>query len=318
MQKLLYIILLFCSLSVALSAQQEEQYTQFMFYKLGLNPGYAGSQDGPVISLLARQQWVGFEGAPQTQLVTFNMPLFNRKVGVGGSISRHTIGFFERYTAEAVYAYRLRIGRGALAIGIQGSVRFLRANFNKAIATQPVSVDGAIPGDFQSKYVPNFGAGLYYSDQRFYIGISAPRLLTNNIDLADEEGVLSKEVNHVYAMGGLVFGLSDKVKLQPQVLLKYVNGAPFDADANLNFIYNDRFTLGVSYRLGGSKRSGIGESISGLTGFQINESLFFGIAYDATLSELRRYNSGTFEGVLRINVGGRSQEGNEVLSPRFF
>ncbi len=317
MQKF-YILLLFCGLSVALPAQQEEQYTQFMYYKLGLNPGYAGSQDGAVISLLARQQWAGLEGAPQTQLVTFNMPLFNRKVGVGGTIARHTIGFFERYTAEAIYAYRLRIGRGALAIGVQGSVRFLRANFNKAVATQPVSVDGAIPGDYQSKYVPNFGAGLYYSDHQFFLGISAPRLLTNNIDLADEEGVLSREVTHIYAMGGLVFGLSDKVKLQPQVLLKYVKGAPFDADANVNFIFNDRFTLGASYRLGGSKRSGIGESISGLAGFQINENLFFGVAYDATLSELRRYNSGTFEGVLRINVGGRSDEGGIIITPRFF
>ena len=316
MQKI-YILFVFCLLAAGLHAQQEEQYTQFMYNKLMLNPGYAGSQDGAVISLLTRLQWVKIDGAPQSQLISFNMPLFNRKVGIGGSVSRQTIGFFERYTAEAVYAYRIRTGRGALAIGLEGSVRFLRANFNEAKATQPVTIDGAIPSDFQSKYVPNFGVGLYYSDNLFYIGISAPRLLTNNIDLSDDQSIISREVQHVYAMGGIIFNAGEKAKFQPQVLLKYVKGAPFDADANLNFIWNDQFTFGASYRLGGSKRSGIGESLSGLAGFQITESLFFGLAYDATLSELRKYNSGTFEGVLRINVGGRSQEG-EVISPRFF
>jgi type IX secretion system PorP/SprF family membrane protein len=297
--------------------QQEEQFTQFMYNKAGYNPASVGSNDAPCISLIARNQWIGLEGAPQAQLVSFNMPIFNKRVGIGASIIRQTIGITEKYSAETMYSYRIPVGRGILGIGIQASVRFLRMNFSSAVSTQPGSQDVAIPGDIQSKYVPNFGAGLYYSNQRYYVGISAPRLLENNIDLADTNETFSTEVRHIYAMGGVLINLGDNVQMQPQVLLKYVKGAPFDGDANLNFIFADRFTTGVSYRLGGSKSTGIGESVSMVLGMQISESILFGLSYDLTLSELKNYNSGTVEGVFRYCIGGRSR-GDEYISPRFF
>lgn len=311
------LIIAMCFLSFSAFSQQEDQFTQFMYYKMGFNPGYAGSNDGACISLIARNQWLGLEGAPQTQLLTFNMPLFNKKVGVGASVIRHTIGITERYTGEAVYSYRIRMGRGTLGIGVQGSLRLLRMNYSEAEATQPIESDNAIPGDLQSKYIPNFGAGLYYSDNRFYIGFSIPRFLENNIDLADLDQTISKEVTHMYLMGGLLIDLGDKVKMQPQMLLKYVKSAPFDGDANLNFIFADRITAGLSYRIGGSKRSGIGESIGLVLGAQLSDSILFGISYDATLSELRSYSNGSVEGVFRYCIGGRS-EGEEYVSPRFF
>lgn len=310
-------ILFFCCCFTFSFAQQEDQYTQFFYHKMGFNPGYAGSSDGTCISILARNQWLGFEGAPQTQLVTFNAPLFNKRVGIGASILRQKIGLTEKYTAETVYSYRVNLGRGTLGIGVQGSVRLIRVKFSDANATQPIETDGSIPQDFQSKYVPNFGAGLYYTSSRFYLGISIPRLLKNNIDLADGDATISKEVNHFYVMGGLLISLSENMDLQPQVLLKYVSGAPFDADTNLNFIFRDTFTAGLSYRIGGSSRSGIGESLSLVLGAQVTESILLGISYDYTLSELRDYNSGSIEAMLRYCIGGKS-EGEEYVSPRFF
>ncbi len=309
--------LFFCGTMLFAFGQQDEQYTQFMYFKPGYNPGAVGSNDAPCFSLIARNQWIGFEGAPQAQLLSFNMPVFNKRVGIGANIIRQTIGITERYSAETLYAYRIPIGRGVLGMGLQASVRFIRMNFSRAESIQPSSQDDAIPGDIQSKYVPNFGAGLYYSNQRYYVGISVPRLLENNIDLADSGQTLSKEVRHVYAMAGILIDLGDHVQMQPQVLLKYVPGAPFDGDANLNFIFAEKFTTGVSYRLGGSKRSGIGESVSAVLGMQLSESILFGLSYDFTLSELQKYNSGTIEGVFRYCIGGRSQ-GNEYVSPRFF
>ncbi|MCB0653502.1 MAG: type IX secretion system membrane protein PorP/SprF [Saprospiraceae bacterium] len=309
--------LFFLSLLLAAFGQQEEQFTQFMYYKSGYNPASVGSNDAPCFSLIARNQWIGFEGAPQAQLISFNMPVFNKRVGIGANVIRQTIGITEKYSAETLYAYRIPLGRGILGIGLQASVRFIRMNFSQAESIQPSAQDDAIPGDIQSKYVPNFGAGLYYSNQRYYVGISAPRLLENNIDLADSDATISKEVRHIYAMGGILIDLGDHVQMQPQVLLKYVMGAPFDGDANLNFIFAEKFTTGISYRLGGSKRTGIGESVSVVLGMQLSESILFGLSYDLTLSELKNYNSGTVEGVFRYCIGGRSQ-GNEYVSPRFF
>lgn len=298
-------------------AQQEEHYTQFMYYKLGYNPAYAGSNDGACITALARSQWVGIEGAPQTQLASFHMPLLNKRIGIGGTVTRQTIGISEKYTVEAIYAYRIRWGRGTLAMGLQGSVRLLRTDFSMAESIQPKDLDQAIPVGIQSKFVPNFGAGVYYKSNSYFLGFSVPRILPSNIDLADSETIISKETLHMYLMGGVTFELSDGLDLQPQVLLKYVEGAPFDGDINASLIFDDRFTTGLSYRLGGSRESGLGESISLLLAIQLTDDILFGASYDATLSELRKYNSGTFEAVFNYCIGGRS-EGDEFISPRFF
>lgn len=315
--KKLYILPLLLLITLTVRGQQEDQFTQYMYYKVGFNPAYAGSQDGPTLTALVRSQWLGLEGAPETQLITFNTPLFGAKVGLGGSLQRHTIGATTRLTAETVYAYRIRLGHGYLGLGLQGSIRYFQIDYNKVESTEPKETDGAIPVGVQSRYVPNFGAGFYYSNNRFYFGFAVPRLLTNSIDLADVGEELSKEVSHVYGMAGMLFQLNNNLQIQPQILMKYVKGAPFDADVNVNLIFADKFTTGLSYRLGGSKRNGIGESASLLVGIQMTDNFLLGLSYDYTLSPLRDYNSGSLEGVLRYSIKGRSQ-GREFVSPRFF
>lgn len=313
-------ILIITGLSLFVSAtfaQQDHQFTQFMYNKPLLNPGYVGSNDAPCFTLTSRNQWLGLEGAPQTQMLAFNMPVFNKKVGLGLSVNRQTIGIVEKYTAESQYAYRIRVGYGTLGMGLSASVRFLRVNYSKATAVQSIELDEAIPEDLQSKYVPNFGAGFYYSSYRFYLGFSVPRLIENSIDFSETGETISKEVRHIYGMMGFLLDLGEKVQIQPQVLLKYVKGAPFDADANLNFIFSDRVTTGISYRLGGSKATGIGESVSLVFGMQLTDNILFGLSYDYSLSELANYSNGSIEGVFRYCIGGRS-EGEEYISPRFF
>lgn len=289
-----------------------------MYHKIGFNPAYAGMQESPTFTALVRQQWAGLEGAPQSQLLSFNMPLTSIGIGLGGQISRHSIGPTERLTAEASYAYRFNLGRGGrMGIGISSSIRYLRVNFDELDTTQPIDGDTAVPTGLQSKYLPNFGAGIYYSNQSFYLGFSAPRLLTNNIDFAEDESVISKEVNHYYLMAGVLFKAGSKLQIQPQFLLKYIEGAPFDGDINLNLIFSETVYAGMSYRIGGSTNKGFGESGSVLLGMQFSDSLMFGLAYDFTLSELDSYANGSMEGVLRYNIAGRSK-GDEILSPRFF
>lgn len=316
--KYLFTLAISIGFSVVLWSQQEEQYTQFMYYKLGYNPAFAGKDGSPSLSALARVQWAGFEGAPMTQLVTFNTPALNGRVGIGGTIARQTIGVSENYTADAAYAYHLRLGNGTLGIGIQASVRLFRINFSQTIGTQPIDTDPSIPMSDRSRYIPNFGAGLYYESKNTYVGFSIPRLLENNINLASSGGKLAKEIRHIYMMGGINLTLGDNVEIQPQVLLKYVSGAPFDADVNMNFVFFNKFTTGLSYRLGGSSQTNTGESVSFLLGTRLTEQLILGLSYDMTLTELRRYNSGSYEGVLRFSFGGRKDRPADFEDPRFF
>ena len=320
MKNIFTAIILLCCATTWLRGQQEEHYTQFMYYKLGFNPAAAGSDVAPNVTALVRNQWVGIDGAPQTQLISLNTGLVNNRVGLGVSVLRQTIGVTENYTADAAYAYRVPLGRGILSMGLQGSVRLMRINFSQLQGTQPIGTDGAIPGDLQSRYVPNFGAGIFlHRGNDVCFGIAVPRILQSNIDLADSPDLISREARHFFAMGGVTLKAGDNVDIQPQLLLKYVTGAPFDTHVNVNMIFNEKFMTGVSYRIGGAKNSGLGESLSLLLGIELSEQITFGLSYDATLTELRKYNSGSFEGVLRYFFAGKpgsTQGGADTPSPK--
>ncbi|MFK7934199.1 MAG: PorP/SprF family type IX secretion system membrane protein, partial [Saprospiraceae bacterium] len=196
-------------------------------------------------------------------------------------------------------------------------VRLFRVNFGRLTSIQPKASDPAISDGTQSKFLPNFGLGAYYTGETFYVGISMPRLLQNNIDFADDESIISRESRHFYAMGGLLLPLSENLKLQPQVLLKMVGGAPFDADMNVNLVIADRFTVGATYRIGGSIVSGAGESIDLLLAAQVSDNILLGLSYDVTLSNLQDYNSGSIEAAIRYCIGG-SSDVEEYSNPRFF
>lgn len=314
----LWLIVFLLSLAFTAQAQQDEQYTQFMFNKLWYNPAYAGSDGLPNLTLVARNQWIGLKGAPQSQALTFDLPLLNDRVGVGGNIVHNKIAVYEEMTVDGSYAYRLKLGQGIMGLGVQASVRFLRNDFTELEATQPVSSDGAIPVGIQSKFVPNFGMGFYYHTEAFYLGFSVPRLLNTNIDLADNSVEISREVQHFYLMGGVILGEKD-FKFLPQVLVKYTPTAPLDADLNLSFILLDKITIGGTYRLGGAKENPIGESIGLVFASEINESLLLGLSYDLTLTPLKEYQDGSVEVALRYTFGNRSAKiGTEYTNPRHF
>ncbi len=303
MKHILLSILLIAVFSVV-KAQQEPQFTQFMAFKLGYNPAYAGLDQVPTFSALVRSQWLGFEGAPQNQILTFNTPFgASQNAGAGVTVRRFTIGPTEEYTSEFSYAYHVDFARGRLGMGLMGTIRLMRINFNKLQPIQSAAMDGALPGGIQSKYLPNFGVGFYYDSDNVYVGLSAPRLLQNSFDFSEEISIVSKEITHIYIMGGAKFGEPENIQWFPQVLIKQVAGAPFDADVSLTAIFKDKFSAGLSYRLGGSKESSIGESVALFLSMDFTEKMSFGIGYDFTLSDLRRYNSGTLEGVFTYRLG---------------
>jgi len=311
-------ISLFMLLSIGAIGQQEEQYTQFMQNKMSYNPAFAGSDPRICVTALMRNQWLGLDGAPQTQMIGINIPILNQKIGVGANLYRHSIGITNKYTAAFNYAYHLNLGRGTLGFGLQGSIQLLQIDFSNVQGTQPIETDPAIPAGLQSKFVPNFGAGIFFNNKRFYLGLSVPRLLSSSIDLADTGDAISKEVSHFYLMTGLSLSLGEKVSFQPNILIKYVEQAPFDGDLNLNFAFDQKVIAGVSYRLGGSKQNSVGESLSFLAGVKFAKSFVFSISYDASLTVLRHSNSGTIEGVVQYCIGGEGGNDKKTQGPRDF
>lgn len=301
-----------------LMAQQEGQNTLFMYYRQGYNPGVAGTREVPCITAIYRNQWLGIEGAPTLQVLSFSIPALNQRVGIGGNLVRQTVGITQRITLDAIYAYRLRLGRGYLSMGLQGSIRRFSNDYTdpRLVATQGLDIDPSIPNLNQNKFLFNFGAGLFYQGEFFYLGLSAPRLLQNNIDFADSDIIVSREIQHFYFMGGGSIPLGENFDLQPQVLLKYVDNAPFDGDFNLSLRMLEKYIAGVTYRMGGSSAEGFGESIDVLLAAQLSSNFLLGVSYDITLSDLRDYNTGSFEVLLRYCFG--KSEGEEYVNPRFF
>jgi len=299
-------------------AQQEAQFTQFMFTKMAYNPAAAGSNPNMCLTGLYRNQWFGLEGSPTSQLLSLNAPLSNQRVGLGLTLNRQTISIFSRTSVEGNYAYRFRLGKGYLALGLQGSLLFYDGDYtdSRLKGTTALSKDNGVTIDNLNKSVPNFGAGLYYQTDEFFVGVSAPRFLNNNIDLNDDQDVIGTSVPHVYFTLGGTARLNDRLKLKPQALVKYANGAPIGIDLNVSLMIVDKYLVGTSLRAGGDRGSGIGESIDVMLGAQIVDQLYFGLAYDFTLSEIKNYNNGTVEALLRYCFGKTA--GDNIENPRYF
>ena len=296
-----------------LRAQQELQYTQFMFNKMGYNPGFAGSFQSPTLVAVYRQQWMGIDGAPNVQALSYNQPLLNNRVGVGGNLVRASYGITRTLTFDVAYCYRIPVRQGYLGIGLQASLRHLYQNWTdeRLITSRPD--DPAVPLEPKGKLLPNFGVGLFYNGPHWFAGLAAPRLVSNNIDFAENGGVLSRETQHLNGMAGAVFNISEDIEFTPQVLIKFVSNAPFDADINMSVMLKQKFYGGLTYRTGGES-NGAGESLDALLGMQVTENLFFCLSYDIGLTQLRKFNNGSIEATARWWFN--PPEGEEIIDPR--
>lgn len=321
MKKLFYLIGMLVSAAATLQAQQEAHYTQFMYNKLYINPAYAGARGVPSLTAIYRNQWIGFDGAPQSMLASFNGPFLSKRVGVGVNVSHVKIGLQRDFQGSLAYSYDLVAQEDfSMRVGLSGSLRSFSFAYNEANPLQggDLSVEDERINDFYG----NVGAGVYGTVMnRYYFGVSVPRMYSNAIGLTNGNAtVLAKEFPHFYGMAGAIIPLSDDLNLMPAVLLKYVKNAPFDADINLNLDIKRKFTAGMSYRMGGD---GAGESVDLLVLWQAAPQLAVGAAYDFTLSSLKDYNSGSVEIMLQYDLkrvdgaNGKNKKKN-MTNPRFF
>jgi len=294
-------LVLMLGAAAALRAQQEPQYTQFMFNKLSFNPGYAGSFVSPTLTAIYRGQWFGIDGAPNSQILSYHQPLLNERLGIGANLSRAGIGINRLFTVDLVYCYRIPMRRGHLGVGLQPSVRNFWQNWSddRLYSPTPPTIDVSIPTGVRSKWLVNFGFGLYYSNEErgWYAGVAIPRFLQNNIDFSEFGIEISREERHFNAMGGMTFRPDEEWEVVPQALIRYVPGAPLEVDLNVMVGLRRRFYGGLTYRTGGD--TGYGESADVLAGIQATKHLFFCLSYDVGLPRLSRLGSGSLEATLR-------------------
>jgi len=314
--RIIYIVIL--SIFVQLGhSQQENQLTQFAYNKLSLNPAVAGENDYTSIVAIYRDQWSGINGSPSSQNITCNFPKIINQIGVGLNFQRQTIGVQEKVEVGTMLAYKIRLGNGIASMGLQMSYRNFINDFtgDNLIAIDGFDLDPSIERTKFSTNIFNAGIGGYYKTPNYYFGISAPRMLKADLDAVLTSSV-SKEVRHYYAMAGVQFNLSPEWDFFPQFLFKTAANVPYDFDMMGLFIYNDQIHLGLNFRTGGSQKSVL-ESLDLILGLNINNRIFGSMAYDFTLTEIREFENGSFELLIRYNLNA-DKGPKEIKNPRYF
>lgn len=305
-------------------AQQEVQYSQYMFNMLAVNPAYAGNRDVLSMTGLYRQQWVGISGSPTTQSFTIDMPIKKEKVGIGFQAYNDQIGVFKNTGVALSYAYRVKVSqKTTLSMGVQGGITNLSGDLLGVQRTlSGTDTDPAFSGNI-SKWLPNVGAGLYLSNDRGYIGLSVPTLIQNRFKdvtgSADTNITSARQERHYFLMAGFVIGLGRSLALKPSFLVKATRDAAA-IDLNLNLWIKDRIAIGGSWRTNNKNFKSPfgnlnGDAVIGMIEIQATDQIRLGYAYDFALNGLQSKQNGTHEVMLRYEFGYRK---TKILTPRYF
>lgn len=287
-------------------AQQDAQFTQYMYNTISINPAYAGSRGALSVFGLYRTQWVGLDGAPETSSFSVNSPISNSNLGIGVSLVNDKIGPTNENNFSTDLSYSIQTSANfKLSFGIKGTVNLFNLDINK------LNIEDQGDPQFQdlrNKISPNVGAGVYWHSDKAYVGLSVPNFIeTNRYD--DNDVAIYKDRINYYLMGGYVFDL-DKyqyIKFKPAVLVKMVEGTPLQVDLSANFMFNDKFVVGAAYRWSAA--------VSAMAGFQVSDGLYIGYAYDHETTKLQNYNSGSHEIFLRYEF---FKNYGKITTPRFF
>lgn len=297
-------------------AQQDAQYTQYMYNTLSINPAYAGARGGLSVIGLHRSQWVGLDGAPRTQTVSLHSPVGeSKRVGLGINITNDEIFITNETYIDLDFSYTIPTGEETkLAFGLKGGVQLLDVNYSQTNPFQNGDNLATAQANIDNKFSPQIGLGLFYYSDNYYLGLSAPNLLrTEHFDASDNSNTngnstfLARERVNYYLTGGYVFDITEDFKFKPAGLVKAVQGAPLQVDVTANALFYDKLTLGLAYRWSAA--------LSGLVGFQLTDNLMLGFAYDRETTELQEFNDGSYEVFLRFEIFNQPKK---LVSPRFF
>lgn len=300
------LMLCFCLLfgGNSLKAQQEPMYSQYMFNMSHINPAYAGNRATNNITALFRKQWIAIEGAPATASLSWDKRADESNVGYGLQIYNDRLGVESTSGIQAFYSYRIPFEKSFLSFGLSGGVLNYRAAFSSVLTIQ--GGDPVFQEDVNG-LLPTAGMGVLYASEKWYLGLSVPALLETKINIENKQYTTGAN-NHYFLTGGYIFYVSESLKLKPSVLLKAVKGAPLEYDFNMNAWIHDILGLGLSYRTA--------DAFIAMFDIQILPELRLGYAYDYTISNLKPFNKGTHELMLRYEFSNKKKE--RILSPRYY
>ena len=304
--KIISLILFSNGFTISLIAQQEQQLSTNFFNPLVMNPAYAGSQKSLIINATLRDQWTNFKGAPRTQVLTLHSPLKKDNFGVGFTFVNDYIGAHSNKSIAFDWSYSVRLNKKShqLAFGIKPRVGIYQTNFSNSKVQD--NTDGVFVDNYNyTKVLPNIGAGLYYYGEKFYIGLSSPKIIKNDLNL--QSGQKAFEQNHFYFFGGTVFKLNSMVDMRPSFIVKYVNNAPLSIDGNLSFLILNKVWIGAMYRY----KAALGLNVM----YYLTEHLNIGYAYDYGLNSIQKYSAGSHEIMLSYKFKSNRKG---YMSPRYF
>lgn len=345
-----FFVLIFVFGASGLQAQQDPMFTKYMFNGLTFNPAYAGSKDHLYLVALNRSQWINWNnglqdgqgGAPTTQTISGHSPI-NRKISIGGSIVNDRIGANESTAFNFAYAYKIPFGQGKLSLGLQAGLIFWRANWSDLNYKDPRSGDAVFNQEDPNQWLPNFGAGAYYSDDRFYVGVAVPRLgqfalrdkalLAGNVEYA-------RQYRHLYISAGAAFPIDgDNLVFRPSVLIKNVGlldglggsqvgvqdvGAPSEFDLDASLLFRQQLWVGLSFRSSfqafvqndaTNRQLSSFDSVDLWFTWLLENGMRIGAGYDYPLNALGNYHSGSVELMLAYEF---KYEVKRMASPRYF
>jgi type IX secretion system PorP/SprF family membrane protein len=286
-------------------AQQEPQYTQYMYNPSVINPAYTGSQGYASAFGLNRIQWVGIEGAPRTANISYQHPFQTKNIALGFNMVNDRIGPTNLNYINVDFAYTLLFKNNTrLAMGIKSGIELLSIDYTRLSIYNPE--DPLFQNNLVNQLSPNFGAGIYYYSKEWYVGASVPMLMQT--DFYDNTTISSaKRRQNLYLMGGYVFNINPMLKFKPAFVSKIVAGAPLQIDLTANFLYNNRLTFGTAYRHSAA--------VSILVGVNATSQLFIGYGFDMETSQLIKYNGGSHEVFIKYDFRKNAQK---IETPRFF
>lgn len=287
-------------------AQQDAQFTQYMYNTISINPAYAGSRGSLSFFGLYRTQWVGLDGAPETSSFSLNKPLNNSSLGLGISFVNDKIGPTNENTFSADLSYSVPTSETfKLSFGIKATANLFNLDISKL---KPEHQGDRQFQHLNSKFTPNIGAGIYWHSDIAYIGLSVPNFIESNRYNDNDVAIFKEKINY-YLIAGYVFNLDQYqyIKFKPALLTKMVQGSPLQVDVSANFMFNDKFIIGAAYRWSAA--------LSAMAGFQVTDGMYIGYAYDHETTRLNNYNSGSHEIFLRYELFNNY---SRITSPRFF
>lgn len=270
----------------AVYGQHDAQFSMFYFNKLNYNPAYAGAKEVLTASTIYRHQWAGLDGAPRTLMASAHAPFMKKRGGLGLSIMADKIGDVNTTMFDVSYAYRLQMSAtSTISFGLKGRIENSKTDLYQAKVLD--QSDELLPTNAVSTLQPNFGFGMYYTNTKFYAGVSIPSLLKSALYVGGEPNGPYRAQRSAYFMAGSIHQLSSNIFFKPAVLYTYNPAAPFEMDINMSFFLMNALWIGATYRVGGS--------VNGVLQYQFNPQIKAGLAVDMTLSELQQYTGGGFE-----------------------